>query len=74
MATWEEKLTEAREAYHALMTGTLAVDFTDQSGERVTYSRASAPQLAAYIRDLERQIAGQTRPVAATFTTSKGLT
>ena len=74
MATLAEKLTEARDAYHRLMIGEAAVDYTDQSGERVTYTRVSAPRLAAYIRDLEQQIAGQARPAVITFTTSKGLT
>lgn len=46
---------------------------TDQNGERIEYSRTTAPRLAAYIADLERQIAGQSRPAVITFQTSKGL-
>lgn len=69
-----EQLAEARAAYHRLMIGEAALVYVDQNGERVEYSRASAPKLAAYIRDLERQIAGQTRPATYKLSTSKGVT
>ena len=74
MATTAELLAEAQAAYHRLMVGEAAVSFTDQNGERVEYTRASAPRLAAYISDLERQVAGQKRLAAFHFTTSTGLT
>lgn len=73
MATLADQLAEARAAYHRLQIGELAVAFTDQSGERVEYTRASAPRLAAYIATLERQIAGQASPALVRFTTSKGV-
>lgn len=73
MATLAEQLTEARAAYHRLQLGELAVSFTDQNGERVEYNRASAPRLAAYITELERQLAGHNRTGTVRFATSKGL-
>ncbi|MGV6850204.1 MAG: gpW family head-tail joining protein [Marinibacterium sp.] len=71
--TLAEQLSEAQLAYHKLQIGESAVSFTDQNGERVEYTRASAPRLAAYIEDLKRQIAGQPRPTVYRFSTSKGL-
>lgn len=73
MATLAEQLSEAQAAYHRLQIGESAVRFTDQNGETVEYNRASAPRLAAYISELERQMAGQSRPNVIRFTTSKGL-
>jgi hypothetical protein len=40
----------------------------------VEYRAASAPRLAAYIRDLEDRIAGGSRPRVIHLKTSKGLT
>lgn len=74
MATLAEQLTEAQAAYHRLQIGESAVRFTDQNGEAVEYTRASAPRLAAYISNLQRQVAGQSRPTTVHFSTSKGLT
>ena len=74
MATLAEQLAEARIAYHRLMLGEAPLVYVDQSGERVEYNRASASKLAAYIADLERLSAGQSRPAVITFQTSKGLT
>jgi len=73
MAALAEQLTEARAAFHRLQVGESAVRFTDQNGESVEYNRASAPRLAAYINDLERQAMGVNRPSAVHFQTSKGL-
>lgn len=73
MATLAEQLTEARAAYHRLQLGELAVSFRDGNGEQVEYNRASAPRLAAYINDLERQAMGVTRTSTVHFNTSKGL-
>ena len=72
MATTVEQLAEARAAYHRLQIGEAALVYVDQNGERIEYTRASAQRLAAYIADLERQIAGQSRPAVITFKTSKG--
>ena len=71
--TLAEQLAEARAAYHRLQIGEAAVVLVDQNGERVEYRPATAPRLAAYIGDLERQIAGQSRPAVLTFKTSKGV-
>lgn len=74
MPTLAEQLAEARAAYHRLQIGELAVSFNDQNGECVDYNRASAPRLAAYITELERQVAGHSRTGTVRFQTSKGLT
>jgi hypothetical protein len=49
-------LNEARAAYHELMTGRQARVFVDQNAERIEYTLASAPRLAAYIAQLERML------------------
>jgi hypothetical protein len=46
-------LTEARKAYHSLMTGVAARVVVDQNGERVEFVAANAPKLYAYIQQLE---------------------
>jgi hypothetical protein len=53
-----QRLAEARAAYHALMTGTAAVDIWDATGERVTYNEATAAGLRGYISQLEAEAAG----------------
>lgn len=55
MATLEERLKEARSAYHALMTGQLARVFVDQNGERVEFTSANKTSLYNYILQLEMQ-------------------
>ncbi len=73
MLTPAEALAEAKEAYHRLLTGAAAASFTDQNGERVEYQAASAPRLAAYIAQLESEIAGAKRPHTIRVQTSKGI-
>jgi hypothetical protein len=51
-----KRLAEAEVAYHELVVGTSARVFVDQSGERIEYTPANAPRLAAYIADLKRQL------------------
>lgn len=68
--TW---LTEAREAYHELITGNKARVFVDQNGERLEYDRASASGLASWITTLENALDcslaryRQNRPIGFTF-------
>lgn len=50
-------LDEAKAAYHKLMTGSAVSVFVDQNGERVEYAAMNANKLAAYIANLERQLA-----------------
>lgn len=72
--TTQERLTEAREALHQLLTGTQAVAVTDQNGERVEYRPANRAALERYVADLEAVMAGATaRPRRIIFQTSKGL-
>lgn len=49
---WEARLKEAQTAYHDLMSGQGVAAFTDQNGERVSYSKIDAGRLAAYIADI----------------------
>lgn len=57
MATTQELLDQANDAYHRLMTGAAVVEVTDQNGERVRYQPSNAYRLAAYINTLERKLA-----------------
>lgn len=50
-----ELITDAREAYHSLVTGRAARVVLDQNGERVEFVSANRQQLYLYIQDLERQ-------------------
>lgn len=55
--TVQQKLDEARAAYHALMTGVSARVVVDGgSGERVEFTSINAAKLYAYIRELEAQL------------------
>ncbi|MEM1131134.1 MAG: gpW family head-tail joining protein [Pseudomonadota bacterium] len=72
--TLAERLAEAEAAYHRLQIGQAAVAVHDQNGERIEFRPATVRYLAAYIEDLRRQIAGQSRPREVRITASKGLT
>lgn len=61
--TTAEKLAAARDAYHRLMTGEQAVEVRDSDGSSVRYTQANASRLRTYIKELEAQLAGSTRPV-----------
>ena len=59
MATREQKqqwLAEAEQALHEIRLGRGVRTIVDQSGERVEYTLASAPALAAYIEQLKRDL------------------
>ena len=60
MATILEQLADARSVYHVWRTGKLARSYQDANGEKVEYSAEGLRGLAAYIGDLERQIATAT--------------
>ena len=57
MATLSEQLAEARSVYHDWRLGKIARAYRDSNGEEVTYSVEGMRGLAAYIAELERQIA-----------------
>lgn len=72
--TTQERLSEAREALHQLLTGTLAVSLTDQNGEKIEYRPANRAALERYVADLEAELAGAvTPPRRILFQTSKGV-
>lgn len=58
-----ERLVEAEAAYHTLQIGLGVAEITDQSGERIRYTTANASRLAAYIKELKAEIAGQSGPI-----------
>lgn len=66
-----QRLVEAEDALHQLLTGTSARVFVDQNGERVEYTSANAARLRAYIEELKREIAsselGSNGPLRAVF-------
>lgn len=64
-AIWEARLTEAQTAHHELMTGQMVAAFTDQNGERVTYSKADVGKLAGYIADMVALLGVPTTPATA---------
>ena len=72
--TTQERLEEAQDALHQLLTGTQAVSVTDQNGEKVEYRPVSRTDLQRYVADLEAQLAGAHKPPhTIRFQTSKGL-
>lgn len=60
MATTQELLIQAEQAYHLLMTGKSPRVVVDQNGERVEFTVASSTKLLQYIQRLRNQIAGTT--------------
>lgn len=74
LATLQTRLTEAQDALHALVTGTLTVSI-GSADKRLTFNQADIPALRTYIADLMRAIAiasGSTSasraPAVATWT------
>ena len=64
MPTLTQRLSEARLAYHQLMTGGQPVEVRDSDGSSIRYSTANASRLLAYISQLEAELlveAGGTR-------------
>jgi len=52
----EDRLADAKEAYHSLMTGTMARVIVDQDGQRTEFTAANATKLYGYIQALEAQV------------------
>lgn len=57
--TLQERLTEAENAYHAVMIGSGVAEVRDSNGESVRYTQANASRLRAYILELKAQIAAE---------------
>ena len=51
-----DNLTDARSAYHDLITGRAARVVVDQNGERVEFASANRQTLYLYIQQLEREL------------------
>ena len=49
-------LTEARAAYHSLVTGKMPRVIVDQNGERVEFTAANKTALYNYIKELESMV------------------
>lgn len=58
----QQLLAEARAAYHALQTGTMARVVVDLDGSRVEFGPANKQALYNYIMELERQLAPPATP------------
>lgn len=56
----QQRLTQAREAYHQLMIGGSVAEVRDQNGETVRYTQTSITRLRSYISELERLLNGTT--------------
>lgn len=52
----QTQLADARAAYHALMTGTMARVVVDQNGERVEFTATNRSALYQYIQQLEAKL------------------
>lgn len=48
-----QRLMQADQAYHDLMTGALARSVTDENGENLQYTATNKAQLFAYIQALQ---------------------
>lgn len=55
--TTAQKLVEAEQAYHEIMTGQAVSRFVDQNGESVSYSKVNIKGLEAYIARLRDMLA-----------------
>lgn len=56
--TTEERLAEAEQAYHELVTGQGVAEVRDQNGETIRYARADLPKLNLYIESLKQLLSG----------------
>ena len=59
--TLQQRIDDAKAAYHELLVGRAPKVVVDQNGERVEYTQANRAALAQYIADLEDQLAGTRR-------------
>ena len=55
--TLQQRLDEAKSAYHALLLGAAVREVRDSNGESIVYTQANRDALRGYIADLEAQIA-----------------
>lgn len=62
MLTIQQKIEEARAAYHQLNTGRMARVVVDQNGERVEFTPANRAGLYTYIQQLESQQSALSMP------------
>ena len=63
LLTPQQRLDEARSAYHALNTGKMARVVVDQNGERVEFAVANKTALYNYIKQLEREVGRAMAPM-----------
>lgn len=59
MATLQERLAFAEEAYDAVLLGKAPVEVRDQNGEMIRYTPANPARLSAYIESLKNQLGQQ---------------
>jgi hypothetical protein len=54
--TTQERLNDAEEQYHLIMTGSKARVYVDQNGERIEYTSTTVTRLLQYIESLKVQL------------------
>ena len=63
MPVTQQMLTDAQDAYHALMTGAAIAEVRDQNGEVLKYSKTNKTDLLAYIEWLKGQLGMSVAPL-----------
>lgn len=63
---WADRLKEAQSAYHDLATGQAVAAFTDQNGERVSYSKTDMGKLSGYINEIVALLGTPPTPYTST--------
>jgi hypothetical protein len=62
-----QRLAEAEQAYHQLITGDKPVEVRDSNGESIRYTMADKNKLKLYIEELKALIAGDNRNARRPF-------
>ena len=67
MATLQELLIEAKNAYHDLQLGKAPASVRDSNGEEIRYTQANPANLIAYINSLQNEIAAASGQLTTTI-------
>ncbi|MEW6092291.1 MAG: gpW family head-tail joining protein [Pseudomonadota bacterium] len=67
MATVAERLAEARDARHRLLTGEMEAEIRTADGESVKYAQTDVTRLDSYIAELEVQLGRRSRSIKVFF-------
>ncbi len=72
IATCQQRLEEAQDAYHALLTGGQARQIIDSNGDQVQFTSANQASLVTYIQQLQA-LCGDCTPVTRAHTRPFGF-